>query len=250
MERNNVFDDEIDLFELLQKLYERRWIILGITAFTTLLAILVSVLMPKAYKAEAMVEVQTTQDSKIIIMQDPKIIDIPEIQESIKIYKDDTLKDLLKKAKVSPVRNSQNMAKIEVEGISPQVAKENLVKVLEIINKRLFPQKMEELKKKYETMLNLINQTILNVNSGKYVIFDPSKMANLLAEKEQIQKWLQDPKFVTLASDIQASPEPIRPKPLLYTSVGFITGIFLGIVVALVLEAIKSRRIGIDHSRG
>ena len=118
MERNKTFNDEIDLFELLQKLYERRWIILGITAFTTALAILVSVLMPKAYKAEAMVEVQTMQGSKVI--------DISEIQESIKIYKDDTFKDILKKVKVSPVRNSQNTAKIEVEGISPQIAKENL----------------------------------------------------------------------------------------------------------------------------
>jgi uncharacterized protein involved in exopolysaccharide biosynthesis len=242
MEQDKTYNDEIDLFELLQKLYEQKWIIIGITAFTTALAILVSVLMPKAYKAEAMVEVQTIQGSKII--------DISEIQESIKIYKDDTLKDILKKVKVSPVRNSQNMAKIEVEGISPQIAKENLEKVLEIINKKLFLQKMEELKKKYETRLNVINQTILNLNAEKYVIFDLSKRADLLTEKEQIQKWLQDPKFVILASDIQASSEPIRPKPLLYTSIGFITGLFLGIFVALVLEAIKSRRMSINHSRG
>jgi len=239
MEQDKTYNDEIDLFELFQKLYEQKWIIIGITAFTTALAILVSVLMPKAYKAEAMLEVQTVQDSKII--------HISEIQESIKTYKDDTLKDVLKKVRISPVRNSQNMAKIEVEGVSPQVAKENLEKVLEIINKKLFPQKMEEFKKKYETRLNFINQTILNVNSGKYVIFDLSKMVDLLTEKEQIQKWLQDPKFVTLASDIQASSEPIRPKPLLYTSIGFITGMFLGIFVALVLEAIKSRRMSINR---
>jgi len=239
MEQNKVFDDEIDLFELFQKLYEQKWIILGITALTTILAILISIFMPKAYKAEAMVEVP--------IMQSSKIIDILEIQESIKIYKDDTLKDILEKVKVSPVRNSQNMAKIEVEGISPQIAKENLEKVLEIINKKLFPQRIEELKKKYETRLNIINQTILNVNSEKYVIFDPTKIADLLTEKEQIQKWLQNPRFVILASDIQASSEPIRPKPLLYTAIGFITGIFLGIFVALVLEAIKSRRMSINR---
>jgi uncharacterized protein involved in exopolysaccharide biosynthesis len=239
MERNNASNDEIDLFELLQKLYEQKWIIIGITAFTTFLAILVSVLMPKAYKAEAMVEVQTIQGSKIT--------DISEIQESIKIYKDDTLKDVLKKVRISPVRNSQNTAKIEVEGVSPQIAKENLEKVLEIINRKLFPPKMEELKKKYEIRINVINQAILNLNAEKYVIFDLSKRADLLTEKEQIQKWLQDPKFVTLASDIQASSEPIKPKPLLYTSVGFITGLFLGIFVALVLEAVKSRRVSINR---
>ncbi|MFZ8861897.1 MAG: Wzz/FepE/Etk N-terminal domain-containing protein [Thermocrinis sp.] len=261
MEQDKTYNDEIDLFELLQKLYERRWIIIGITAFTTALAILVSVLMPKAYKAEAVVEVQTIlqtiqgskiiiqtiQGSKTIIMQDPKIIDIPEIQEGIKVYKDDTLRDILKKVKVSPIRNSQNMAKMEVEGISPQIAKENLEKGLEIINKRLFPQKIEELKRKYETRLNFINQAILNVNSGKYVIFDLSKMVDLLTEKEQIQKWLQDPKFVILVSDIQTSSEPVRPKPLLYTSIGFVAGIFLGIFVALVLEAIK---MSISHPEG
>jgi uncharacterized protein involved in exopolysaccharide biosynthesis len=242
MEQDKIYNDEIDLFELFQKLYERKRIIIGITAFTTALAILVSVLMPKAYKAEAMVEVQTIQGSKII--------DILEIQESIKTYKDNTLKDVLKKVRISPVRNSQNMAKIEVEGVSPQVAKENLEKVLEIINKKLFPQKMEELKKKYEIRLNAINQAILGLNAEKYVIFDLSKRADLLTEKEQIQKWLQDPKFVTLASDIQTSSKPVRPKPLLYTSIGFITGLFLGIFVALVLEAIKSRRTSINHSRG
>jgi LPS O-antigen subunit length determinant protein (WzzB/FepE family) len=85
MEQDKTYNDEIDLFELLQKLYERRWIILGITAFTTALAILVSVLMPKAYKAEAIVGV--------------KNISIPEIQNGIEIYEDNALKDILKKLK-------------------------------------------------------------------------------------------------------------------------------------------------------
>ncbi len=130
MGQDKTYNDEIDLFELLQKLYERRWIILGITAFTTVLAILVSIFMPKAYKAEAMVEVRN--------------ISISEIQDGIKLfYEDETLKDILKKVKVSPVRNSQNVAKIEVEGASPKLAKENLEKVIELINKRLFPQKIE-----------------------------------------------------------------------------------------------------------
>jgi len=235
MEQNNACNDEIDLFELFQKLYEQRWIILGITALTTALAVLVSIFMPKAYKAEAMVEVPMIQGSKII--------DISEIQEGIKTYKDDTLKDMLKKVKVSPVRNSQNLAKIEAEGASPELAKENLEKVIEIINERLFPQKAEDLKQKYTIRLNYINQVISDVNSRNNIIYDPSKMVDLLTEKEQIQKWLQDPKFVTLATDIQASSKPVRPKPLLYTLIGFITGIFLGIFVALVREAIRSRRI-------
>jgi Chain length determinant protein len=241
MEQNNTCNDEIDLFELFQKLYEQSWTILGITALTTALAILVSILMPKAYKAEAMVEVPMIQGSKII--------DISEIQESIKTYKDDTLKDILEKVKVSPVKNSQNMAKMEVEGVSPQIAKENLEKVLEIINKKLFSQKMEELNKKFTIRLNSINQTISEINSRNDIIYDPSKIVDLLTEKEQIRKWLQDPKFVTLATEIRASSKPVRPKPLLYTLIGFITGLSLGIFVALVREAIKSRKISVEHPK-
>jgi LPS O-antigen subunit length determinant protein (WzzB/FepE family) len=237
MERNNASNDEIDLFELLQKLYEQKWIILGIAAFTTALAILVSVFMPKAYKAEAIVEV--------------KNISILEIQDGIKLfYEDETLKDILKKVKVSPVRNSQNIAKIEVEGASPKLAKENLEKVIELINKKLFPQKIEEIKKNFNIRLSSIDQTIRDITPGNKTIYDPSKYADLITEKGQILRWLQNPEFVVLLTEIQTSSEPVRPKPLLYTSIGFITGIFLGIFVTLVWEAIESRRMGINHSRG
>jgi uncharacterized protein involved in exopolysaccharide biosynthesis len=235
MEQDKTYNDEIDLFELLQKLYERRWIILGITAFTTVLAILVSVLMPKAYKADAMVEV--------------KNISISEIQDGIKLfYEDETLKDILKKVKVSPVRNSQNIAKIEVEGKSPKLAKENLEKVVELINKKLFSQKIEEIKKNYNIRLSSIDQTIRDITSGNKTIYDPSKYADLVTEKGQILRWLQNPEFVVLSTEIQTSSKPVRQKPLLYTSIGFITGLFLAIFVALVLEAIKSRRMSINYS--
>jgi LPS O-antigen subunit length determinant protein (WzzB/FepE family) len=237
MEQGKTYNDEIDLFELLQKLYERRWIILGITAFTTALAILVSIFMPKAYKAEAIVGV--------------KNISISEIQDGIKLfYEDETLKDILKKVKVSPVRNFQNIAKIEVEGASPKLARENLEKVVELINKKLFSQKIEEIKKNYNIRLSSIDQTINEITSGNKVTYDPSKYADLVTEKGQILRWLQNPEFVVLLTEIQTSSKPIRPKPLLYTSVGFITGLFLGVFVALVLEAIKSRRVSINHSRG
>jgi len=234
MEQNNACNDEIDLFELFQKLYEQRWIILGITALTTVLAILVSIFMPKAYKAEAMVEV--------------KNISIPEIQEGIKVYKDDALKDILKKVNVSPVRNSQNLAKIEVEGASPELAKENLEKVIDLINKKLFLQKIEEIKKNYNIRLSSIDQTIHEITLGNKTFYDPSKYADLITEKGQILRWLQNPEFIVLSTDIVTSSKPVRPKPLLYTLIGFITGIFLGIFVAIVREAIRSRRISANHS--
>jgi LPS O-antigen subunit length determinant protein (WzzB/FepE family) len=239
MEQDKTSNDEIDLFELFRKLYERRWIILGITAFTTLLAILVSVLMPKAYKAEAIVEVRN--------------ISISEIHVGLKLLyeEDETLKKLLKKVEVHPVGKSANIATIRVKkGASPQLAKENLEKVIELVNKKIFLQKIEEINKNLNIKLSSIDQTIRDINLGNKTIYDPTKYADLVTEKGQILRWLQNPEFVILLTEIHTSLKPVEPKPLLYISIGFITGIFLGIFVALVLEAIKSRKTSINHSRG
>jgi uncharacterized protein involved in exopolysaccharide biosynthesis len=59
---------------------------------------------------------------------------------------------------------------------------------------------------------------------------------------------LQNPEFVILLTEIQTSSKPVRPKPLLYTSVGFIAGVFLGIFVVLFWEAIKIKRASINYS--
>ena len=130
------------------------------------------------------------------------------------------------------------------------MAKENLEKVIELINRKLFLQKIEEINKNYNIRLSAIDQTIHDITSGSKTIYDPSKYADLVIEKGQILRWLQNPEFIFLSTEIQTSSKPIRPKPLLYTSVGFITGLFLGIFIAFVLEAIKSRRMSINHSRG
>jgi LPS O-antigen subunit length determinant protein (WzzB/FepE family) len=239
MEQDKTSNDEIDLFELFRKLYERRWIILGITAFTTLLAILVSVLMPKAYKAEAIVEVRN--------------ISISEIHVGLKLLyeEDEILKKLLKKVEVHPVGKSANIATIRVKkGASPQLAKENLEKVIELVNKKIFLQKIEEINKNLNIRLSSIDQTIRDINLGNKTIYDPTKYADLVTEKGQILRWLQNPEFVILLTEIHTSLKPVEPKPLLYISIGFITGLFLGIFVALVLEAIKSRKTSINHSRG
>ena len=65
-------------------------------------------------------------------------------------------------------------------------------------------------------------------------------MADLLNEKEHIKKWLGNPEVIR-PLDIIVSSEPVKPKPLLYTAVGFVSGVFLGIFVALFRHALRSR---------
>jgi LPS O-antigen subunit length determinant protein (WzzB/FepE family) len=225
-------EDEIDLFELFQKLYQERWLILGITAITTLITLLVSFLIPKTYKAEVFFEIPTFQTSQNI-----QIINYPELSDAFKSY--EKYRKFPFEAKISQIRNSPNIGKIEVEGSSPEEAKKNLSEVINIINKELFSEKLNVIKENLNKRINAIDITIKEFIS-KRTIYDPTKIADLLTEKERIQKWLQNPQIIS-PLDIIVSSEPVRPKPLLYTAIGFITGIFLGIFVALIKEAIKSR---------
>jgi len=231
METRSV-EDEIDLFELFQKLYQEKWLILGITAITTLIAILVSFLIPKTYKAEVFFEIPTFQTSQNI-----QIINYFELSDAFKSY--EKYRKLSFDAKISQIRNSPNTGKIEVEGSFPEEAKKNLNEIINIINKELFSEKLNEIKDNLNKRINAIDITIKEFIK-KRTIYDPAKIADLLTEKERIQKWLQNPQIIC-PLDIIVSSKPVKPKPLLYTAIGFITGIFLGIFVALVNEAIKSR---------
>ena len=76
-------EDEIDLFELFQKLYQERWLILGITAITTLITLLVSFLILKTYKAEAFFELPTFQTYQPL-QNASQIINYPELSDAFK----------------------------------------------------------------------------------------------------------------------------------------------------------------------
>jgi len=72
--------------------------------------------------------------------------------------------------------------------------------------------------------------------------YDIAKVVDLLTEKEQIEKWLKNPNWILPISEIQLVPDPIIPKPLIYTAIGFIGGLFLGIFIALFKDAIQNRK--------
>ncbi len=221
MKENEIYEDEIDLFDLFDKLNKQKKLIIGITAISTILAIIISLIFPKAYKAEVFFE--------------PKYINISEIEELIKSSPE------LKNIKIKPIKNT-GIVKIEIESKSPENAKKELETAINIINNDILPKKREEVSQILNLRHNLINKAILEINSKNQIIYDPTKVVDLLTEKEQIEKWLKNPNWILPTSEIQLLPDPIRPKPLIYTAIGFIGGLFLGIFIALFKDAIQNRK--------
>jgi LPS O-antigen subunit length determinant protein (WzzB/FepE family) len=244
MKENEIYEDEIDLFDLLDKLNKQKKLIIGISAISTILAIIISLMIPKVYKAEVFFEVQNINKTSINninnIINDinniNNVINISEIQEVIKSYPE------LKNIKISPVKKSPVMGKIEIESKSPENAKKELETAINIINNDILPKKREEVSQILNLRHNLINKAILEINSKNQIIYDPTKVVDLLTEKEQIEKWLKNPNWILPTSEILLLPDPIRPKPLIYTAIGFIGGLFLGIFIALLKDAIQNRK--------
>jgi capsular polysaccharide biosynthesis protein len=234
MKENEIYEDEIDLFDLLDKLNKQKKLIIGITAISTILAIITSLMIPKVYKAEVFFEVPIININNINNINN--VINISEIQEVIKSYPE------LKNIKILPVKNSPVMGKIEIESKSPENAKKELETAINIINNDILSKKREEVSQILNLRHNLINKAILEINSKNQIIYDPTKVVDLLTEKEQIEKWLKNPNWILPTSEIQLLPDPIRPKPLIYTAIGFIGGLFLGIFIALLKDAIQNRK--------
>jgi LPS O-antigen subunit length determinant protein (WzzB/FepE family) len=224
MKENEIYEDEIDLFDLFDKLNKQKKLIIGITAISTILAIIISLIFHKPYKA--------------IVFFEPKYTNISEIEEVIKSYPE------LKNIKIKPIKNT-GIGKIEIESKSPENAKKELETAINIINNELLSKKREEVSQNLNFRQNSINKAILIleiINSKNQLMYDIAKVVDLLTEKEQIEKWLKNPNWILPMSEIQLVPDPIIPKALIYTAIGFIGGLFLGIFIALLKDAIQNRK--------
>ena len=185
MKENEIYEDEIDLFDLLDKLNKQKKLIIGITAISTILAIITSLMIPKVYKAEVFFEVPIINKTSINninnIINDinniNNVINISEIQEVIKSYPE------LKNIKILPVKNSPVMGRIEIESKSPENAKKELETAINIINNDILSKKREEVSQILNLRHNLINKAILEINSKNQIIYDPTKVVDLLTEK-------------------------------------------------------------------
>ena len=221
-------DSEIDLLELLQIFYSQKWLIIGITAITTFITFVASLLIPKTYKVEATFEIPL------------HVIKFTELSEAFKSYQKYNRSRIPFNVKISQIKDVQNGGKMEVEGRSSEEAKKNLELIIKIINNEIFRERISDIKEKLEKRLISINRSINDLNTRSGIIYEPSRLADLMSEKGYIEKWFENPQVIRLF-DIIASSEPVKPKPVLYTAVGFVSGFFLGIFLALFRHALESR---------
>ncbi|GAB6065712.1 Wzz/FepE/Etk N-terminal domain-containing protein [Aquifex pyrophilus] len=242
-------EDEIDLFELLEVLYKKRVIILATTLLFTLTAALASFIMPRTYKAEVYFEI-VDYVYKIITSDfqrssDIEFINVSMLKTSFESYIKS--KNLGIDVNISSIKRNENLGKIEAFGYSKEEAKKNLREVIKIINNIVLKEKIKTLRELVKTKIEIIDETLKNF--GKILPDKTSISENFIStlisistQKRILKNWLENPKLIEFTSDIIVYDKPVKPKPILITSVAFVSGLFLGIFLALFKHAWENRK--------
>jgi len=237
-------EDEIDIFELLQVLYNKRWIILSITSVFTAGALVLSLILPKKYKAEVFFEIvqpihSTAVDGRSAIPVF-NTLSIASVKSAVESYFRSKEKEL--EVNVTQNRRDNRIGKVEVYGRSPEEAKKNLEKVVNIVNSELLRNKLEDVKIEVLLRVRSIDFVLKELKSMRMSIIDPMYLADLHTEKERLEAWLKEPKLIEFTTSIIVYDRPVSPKPLLLTAVALVSGLFLGIFVALFKHAWEERK--------
>jgi capsular polysaccharide biosynthesis protein len=228
------FDDEIDLFELLQKILKRWKAITGITVAFTVLATMIAFTLPKQYMAQATYEIFTTTTTLI----DPSMI--KEYIDRLTKYK----KNIYDFDVTITPKVDKRYITIEVYGKSRDEAISNLKTITDNIIVNGFKDKIDKEKINLKTRLQSIDEILSLYKNGKYIILEPTAISNLLYEKNIIMEWLQNPYILKQVSTIEAPEKPVKPKKMLIIAVAFISGLFMSLFIVLFIDAYNSWKNG------
>jgi LPS O-antigen subunit length determinant protein (WzzB/FepE family) len=231
----HAYDDEIDLFELMQKILQRWKMIAGITIVVTIIAAIVAYTLPKQYMAQATYEIFTTTTT---LLFEPTTIK-EYIDSAIKFKKE------IYNFEVNINLNKDNKRYIsfEVFGGSPQEAANNLRQVTDNLLINGFKEKIADAQIILKQKVQSIDETLGLYKKGGYIILEPASISNLMQEKQLILQWLEKPYIVKQVSIIEIPQKPVKPKKILIIAVAFISGLFISIFVALFVDAYNSWKI-------
>ncbi len=163
-----------------------------------------------------------------------------EISDAFKLYQKNKNPEI--KVRFTQVRGTNNIIKIESDGKTPESAIDTLNETVNLINNALFKDKLHKETKEATTRLKFINKALEDINKKSGIIYDPSRVTDLMTERKELRKWLPKSSDNLSSTEISVSNKPVKPKPLLNITVGIVSGLFIGIFVALLKDSLRERK--------
>lgn len=275
---NNIEEDEIDLRELFKTIWTKRLFIAIFTLIITLLAIVYAYSKTPIYQVETVLEIGSITDTNINNSESRQLEPSNTLLNRINIiYNINIPKDeITRLSKISIIKGSKNLIKLEVistsnieaikklEAIIDSIKNEHLIKIdnyLKIMNERLellkseekrFLTEIEDLNKNIITKEKSIND-ILKSNPAVAAIYTmnlnakTNELIDLKNKSFELRNDISKTKISMLPENIQvtktlgaliSSDSPIKPKKKLIVVVAFVTGLILSIFLVFFMSFI------------
>ncbi len=135
--QHHIADDEIDLVDIFLIVWKRKWMIVAVTVLLTIIATGISMMMPRIYAVNAIVE--TIQDEEGMSVESPQSIGESIVGGTYDRIISDNLnlkRDELPKFKVS-IPKQTNLVKVLLESSEPEKAVNILSELLVLIQKNM-----------------------------------------------------------------------------------------------------------------
>jgi capsular polysaccharide biosynthesis protein len=226
------YEEEIDLMDYVKVIIKRKGLILTLFLAAVIVAGVFSFISPRVYQVNTVLEI-----GKI----DSELLEQPaQLIEKIKgdVYKSFIQEKLNVSEEKYPQIKSENpkdtsLIKIEIESERPELAKNILTEINNLILKE-HQEQFEKRKSKIEESIKEIQNKLALLEKEKSS--SGEGISQLQIALLNLKEKLDNMESTKIINPPTISPNPIRPKPVLNIVIAGILGIFIGIFLAFFQE--------------
>jgi capsular polysaccharide biosynthesis protein len=236
--------DEIDLMDYVKVLLKRKLLIFGIFLAAAIAAGVFSFISPKVYKIDTTLEIGKIDNE---LLEGP-----PQLIEEIKgdVYKSFIQEKLnLSEEKYPQIKaenpKDTNLIKIEIESERPELAKNILSEISNLILKE-HQEQFDQRRSKIEENIKEIKNELTLLEKQK--VYSDEGISQLQITILNLKEKINNAEPTKIIKPPTTSPDLIRPKPVLNIVIAGILGIFIGTFLAFFQEWWEKNKIKLKRT--
>jgi capsular polysaccharide biosynthesis protein len=267
-----IYQDEINIYDLWLVLKKRKLLVFAFTIICSAIACTYTFLSPNIYIVTNMITISPlpintaffssgTDSKEISIVSNPDIIaiinslnELTKQQLAIELGLDIAIVKKIKDREIkAKLIRETSLIDVKVKSSDKYSAKSLIDKLPSYLQTRTFiKSRIENQKGLLEKNRNLLKNILddpaktLNLNSKSIIIRDLTGLANLWVNYNAIDatiKFIEEGKIIMLTETTSVPEKPTSPKSGLIIILGSLSGMFIGVLLAFIIEAVTFARI-------
>ena len=250
---HSAYEDEINLMDYFQVIRKRKWLIILGTLICMIVAAIISLLMPKIYRGEAIFKIArgipTAKEMVSIIgkLDEEKLKQVlPEtynLKNSIKL---NALRDSVDKFQLIIETERVDDIPIAISMVVEYINNNPLIRQSVEEDKERLLKQTEELSKVIESSKELVKAYDNLIKTGRLIGFNPielnKRISDIKIEKLQVEQALKRLKGIEMLTQPNISSKPVKPKKKQNVMIAGVVGFLASIMLAFFMEFFEKNK--------